>query len=124
MRNYTFYNYKGGKTLFPKNDWLTEEYLAEHEKIFMTEYLAKDDRRKIYHRYRLRTCDPTRFTDSWNTISNALIATVIYAFVDCRSMPPLTACINADAAMKQPKGDKNNENDQRNQKHYGHAGIR
>ena len=23
MRNYTFYNYKGGKTLFPKNDWLT-----------------------------------------------------------------------------------------------------
>lgn len=64
MRNYTFYNYKGGKTLFPKNDWLTEEYLAEHEKIFMTEYLAKDERRKIYHRYRLRTCDPTRFTDT------------------------------------------------------------
>lgn len=64
MRNYTFYNYKGGKTLFPKNDWLTEEYLAEHEKIFMTEYLTKDDRRKVYHRYRLRTCDPTRFTDT------------------------------------------------------------
>ena len=64
MRNYTFYNYKGGKTLFPKNDWLTEAYLAEHEKIFMTEYLANDDRRKVYHRYRLRTCDPTRFTDT------------------------------------------------------------
>ena len=64
MRNYTFYNYKGGKTLFPKNDCLTEAYLAEHEKIFMTEYLANDDWRKVYHRYRLRTCDPTRFTDT------------------------------------------------------------
>ena len=55
---------KGGKTLFPKNDWLTEAHLAEHEKIFMTEYLANDDRRKVYHRYRLRTCDPTRFTET------------------------------------------------------------
>ena len=30
----------------------------------MTEYLTKDDRRKVYYRYRLRTCDPTRFTDT------------------------------------------------------------
>ena len=64
MRNYTFSTYKGGKTLFPQDAWKVEEYLAEHERRFMTEYYVKDDRGRTYSRYRFRTCDPTRFADT------------------------------------------------------------
>lgn len=65
MNNYTLSAYKkGGSYLIPINTWKTEEYLAEHERRFMTEYLVKDERGRTYHRYRLRTCEPTRFADT------------------------------------------------------------
>ena len=63
MGNYSLHNYKGGKRLFPKNEWLTEEYLEEHEPFFMTEQFVKDGF-KTYSRFRFRTCEPMRFTDT------------------------------------------------------------
>lgn len=64
MNSYTFYTYRGGKILFPKNEWLTEEHLAAHRKFFMTEHFVDDDWGKTYRRYRLRTGEPTRFVDT------------------------------------------------------------
>ena len=65
MNNYTLTAYKkGGTYLIPMNAWKTEEYLAEHEPRFMTEYLAKGDWGRNYRRYRLRTCEPTWFADT------------------------------------------------------------
>ena len=65
MENYTLSAYKkGGHYLIPKNAWKTEEYMAEHEKLFLTDYLVKGNWDRTYHRYRLRTCEPTRFTDT------------------------------------------------------------
>lgn len=65
MSSFTFYTYnKGAKVLFPKDAMRTEEYLAEHERLFMTDHLAKDDRGKNYFRYRLKSCEPMRFTDT------------------------------------------------------------
>ena len=65
MSSFTFYTYKkGSNTLFPKNASRTEEYLADHERIFMTDHLVKDDRGRTYFRYRLKSRDPMRFTDT------------------------------------------------------------
>lgn len=64
MKSYIFSNYKGGKTLYPKDSWNVEEYLAEHESRFMTEYDVKDEHGKTYKRYRFRTCDPAKFVDT------------------------------------------------------------
>lgn len=63
MTNYTFVNYKNTKSLIPKEVWLTAEHLSETEPLFMTEHLVDNDG-KLYRRYRLRTCDPTRFVET------------------------------------------------------------
>ena len=65
MNNYRLIAYKkGGKYMIPNNAWRTEEYLEQHCSLFMTEHLVKGDWGRTYHRYRLRTCEPTRFTDT------------------------------------------------------------
>lgn len=63
MTNYTFVNYKNTKSLIPKEVWLTAEHLSETEPLFMTEHLVDNDG-KLYRRYRLRTCAPTRFVET------------------------------------------------------------
>ena len=63
MTNYTFVNYKNTKSLIPKEVWLTAEHLSETEPLFMTKHLIDNDG-KLYRRYRLRTCDPTRFVET------------------------------------------------------------
>lgn len=65
MNNYKLITYKkGGKYMIPNNARKTEEYLAEHCSLFVTEHLVNGDWGRTYHRYRLRTCEPTRFTDT------------------------------------------------------------
>ena len=64
MVSYTFTNYNGGKVLQPKNEMLTEEYLMNHGKLFMTEMLVKDSWGRTYHRYRLMSGEPMRFSST------------------------------------------------------------
>ena len=64
MSNYALYPYKqGGKCLHPKNEWITAEYMPERFKIYMTDKVIEDGY-KLFRRYRLRTAEPTRFTDT------------------------------------------------------------
>ena len=65
MSSFAFFTHnKGGTVLFPKNDLLSEEYLAEHARLYMTDHLARDDGGRTYFRYRLKSCGPMRFTDT------------------------------------------------------------
>ena len=86
MTNYTFVNYKNTKSLIPKEGWLTAEYLSETEPLFMTEHLVDNDG-KLYRRYRLRTCDPTRFVETSIMTSSVRTATISFASAEWPWMP-------------------------------------
>jgi ribosomal protein L37AE/L43A len=64
MVSYTFTNYNGGKLLIPKNAMLTEEYLMDHGRLFMTEIPVKDDWGRTYRRYRLKSGEAMRFSNT------------------------------------------------------------
>lgn len=63
MSNYTLVNFKDRNYLRPKHSWQTQDYLAEHETLFMTEHFIENGC-KHYSRYRVRSCEPIRFTDT------------------------------------------------------------
>ena len=60
MSNYTFSTQTFENTLIPVRSPMSEEYLAEHERRFMTEHLLKDGY-KYFRRYRFRTNKPADF---------------------------------------------------------------
>ena len=61
MVSYTFTNYNEGNLLIPKNAMLTEEYLMDHGRLFMTEIPVKDDWGRTYRRYRLKSGEAMRW---------------------------------------------------------------
>ena len=64
MKTYVLNHFKGGKTLYPKDEYRTSESIHKTEEFSLDEDLFQDEHRNIYARYRLHTKDAYRFYDT------------------------------------------------------------
>mgnify|MGYP001176792993 CR=1 FL=1 len=64
MRTYVLNNFKNGKTLYPKKDMNTAEFVHDHQEFSLDEYFLKGEHGRIYSRYRLHTRDAYHFYDT------------------------------------------------------------
>ena len=64
MRTYVLNSFKNGKTLYPKKDMNTTEFVHDHQEFSLDEYFLKGEHGRIHSRYRLHTRDAYHFYDT------------------------------------------------------------